>query len=166
MQFRLRAPDDTVLPADDGGDDDLYFQVNYDVNLKSNWQTFSFTWDKGDFSDADFARFAQLYTNTASLQPQFQVSGAASDFGNDADNVVVIDNLRFVRLVEGMPPLSIQANGSNVVVSWNAPATGQVKLQSAPSPLGPFSDVAGATSPYTAPSNTASSQFFRTVWVP
>jgi hypothetical protein len=46
------------------------------------------------------------------------------------------------------PTLSVALQGGNVVVTWAPTAAGQV-LQSAPAVTGPWSDVTGATSPYT-----------------
>lgn len=166
LQFRLRAPDDTVAPADDNTDDDTFFQVDYDVTLRTNWQTFFFTLDQGNYSDAAFQRWTNYFALTSSLQPQFQTAGAAADFGNDADNMVVIDNFKFVRVVPSLSGLTIGQEGSQLVISWPAPPTGTAKLQSATSVNGPYTDVQGAGSPYTVPSTTGASQFFRTVFVP
>jgi hypothetical protein len=84
-----------------------------------------------------------------------------ADFGLDGDNTVVLDNVRLVRLQVGLPPLTIDRSGGNVVITWTGPA----KLQSATSVSGPYTDVAGATSPYSPPANGAA-RFFRTQWVP
>ncbi|MBX7106727.1 MAG: hypothetical protein K1X57_21815, partial [Gemmataceae bacterium] len=46
----------------------------------------------------------------------------------------------------GPPTLSIARSGSNVTITFSAGST----LQSAPAVNGPFTDVAGATSPHTA----------------
>jgi Immunoglobulin domain len=54
-------------------------------------------------------------------------------------------------------PLNITATGSSVTLSWTNAA---FKLQSATSVAGPFSDVAGATSPYTT-SATGAQNYFR-----
>jgi uncharacterized repeat protein (TIGR03803 family) len=53
--------------------------------------------------------------------------------------------------------LNVQVTGGTVVLSWT---TSAFSLQSAPSLGGPFSNIAGATSPYTV-STTNSQQFFR-----
>jgi hypothetical protein len=53
--------------------------------------------------------------------------------------------------------LSIKLSGSNVIVSWSVPGG---TLQSATSLTGPFTDITGATSPYTTPV-TGAGQFFR-----
>jgi uncharacterized repeat protein (TIGR03803 family) len=56
-------------------------------------------------------------------------------------------------------PLNIQLNGAGVVVSWNDPATA-FSLQSAPTVTGLFTNIPGATSPYTN-MITGKQQFFR-----
>jgi hypothetical protein len=53
--------------------------------------------------------------------------------------------------------LSIQKSGPNVVLTWNNPVFG---LQTAPSLTGAYTNVSGATSPYTNPI-TGTQQFFR-----
>ncbi len=52
-------------------------------------------------------------------------------------------------------PLQIQTSGGDVVLTWNNPA---FNLQAAPSPAGPFTNVPGATSPFTTP--VSESQFY------
>jgi len=59
------------------------------------------------------------------------------------------------------PPLSIAQNpGGQPVVAW---ADTAVTLQSATNLVGPYTDVKGATSPYTVPGGQ-NIQFFRTRW--
>ncbi len=53
--------------------------------------------------------------------------------------------------------LNIQTNGHNVVLTWNNPA---FSLQSAPNVVGTYTNIPGATSPYTNPISGAQ-QFFR-----
>jgi len=55
----------------------------------------------------------------------------------------------------GSVALSIRSQGSNIVLSWPVGT-----LQSATSVTGPYTDVSGATSPYTTPSSGAA-RFFR-----
>jgi DNA-binding beta-propeller fold protein YncE len=54
-------------------------------------------------------------------------------------------------------PLSISLTGTQVVLSWNAPT---FSLQAAPTAAGVYTNVTGATSPYTN-AITASQEFFR-----
>jgi hypothetical protein len=68
-----------------------------------------------------------------------------------------IDNIQISTSTTPAPRLTISHTGNNVTVSWNA---GQ--LQSAPAITGPWTTVAGATSPMTF-NNTTGMQFFRTI---
>jgi hypothetical protein len=68
---------------------------------------------------------------------------------------LAIDDLTFS--ASAQPVLAIEAAGTNVVLSWP-----YGRLQAAPNVAGPFSTVAGVTSPFTnAPAG--SRQFYRVV---
>ncbi len=56
-----------------------------------------------------------------------------------------------------VPALSLQNNGTNLVISW----PGNFILQSATNVVGPYLDVTNATSPYSADENRFPMQFFR-----
>ena len=58
-------------------------------------------------------------------------------------------------------PLNIKMAGNAAVLTWNDPAAA-FTLQSAPAVTGPFTNVPGATSPYTIPL-TGARQFFRLI---
>lgn len=57
------------------------------------------------------------------------------------------------------PTLQIRRDAAGLIISWSPAAAGQ-KLQSAPDVNGPWSDVAGATNPYTA-TVTGERRFYR-----
>jgi hypothetical protein len=68
------------------------------------------------------------------------------------------------------PGFTIIQNNSQTMVMWTDPATGgTAQLQSATNVMGPYLDVAGASSatasPYVVPAGS-NQQFFRTVWLP
>lgn len=149
MQFAIRTNGQAILT------------LNFDVNLKTNWQTFSNTLNKGANGGGSFAAFAQNLTSIDSVQPNFQITGVPGDYGLDGDNTVIVDNVRLVRLVVGMPPLTITRSGNSVTLNWN----GSAKLQGAANVAGPYSDLTGVTNSYTVPA-TNSARFFRTQWVP
>ncbi|HEY4415495.1 MAG TPA: LamG-like jellyroll fold domain-containing protein, partial [Verrucomicrobiae bacterium] len=70
------------------------------------------------------------------------------------------NGLQLVRVsgpVAALPTLTIQGSGTNVIINWT-PTSGT--LQSAASLTGTFTDIAGATSPYTN-SVSGAQQFFR-----
>jgi hypothetical protein len=56
-----------------------------------------------------------------------------------------------------LPQLALQLNGKNLVLTWSGPFI----LQSATSPEGPYTDVPGATSPYSCSAGPAPQLFFR-----
>lgn len=153
MQFAIRTNAHTVLSK------------NFTVSLKTNWQTFSFTLDKGSVGDGSVAAFQQNLAVIDGVQPNFQVTGAMGDYATDNDNVVLLDNIKLVRLVVACPPLTIGVVTNHVIVTWEASANGTAKLQSANSIGGAFSDVSGAISPYIIPLAGAP-RYFRTQWVP
>jgi hypothetical protein len=100
------------------------------------------------------------------VQPNFQITGASGDYGTDSDNTVALDNVRLVRLVVGLPTLTITRSGTSAILSWGVPSTGSAKLQSAPSLNGPWTDVTPTPpNPYTKSMSDAP-RFFRTQWVP
>ena len=69
------------------------------------------------------------------------------------------DGVQVIKNVVAVPPtMSIQTSGGQAIISWN-PAGGT--LQSSTNVSGPYSDVLGATSPYTTSLNAATQQFFR-----
>jgi hypothetical protein len=149
MQFALRTNGTQVLT------------LNFDVNLKTNWQTFSSTLNKGLVGNGSIAAFVQNLTNIDSIQPNLEVTGILTDYGFDTDNTVVVDNVRFVRLQVGLPSLTITQSNNNIVVTWS----GSAKLQGASNVTGPYTDLTGVTNFYSVPI-TNTMRFFRTQWVP
>lgn len=68
-----------------------------------------------------------------------------------------------VQVVNAAPtpaPLNIAASGSNVTLTWT---NSQFNLQAAPNVTGTYTNVSGATSPYTVPASGAA-RFFRLIW--
>jgi hypothetical protein len=111
------------------------------------------------------AAFATNFAVTAvRIQCQIENAQSQADWGFDADNTLAVDNIKLQRIYVATPPLQIETSGTNVIVTWAQPATGTAKLQSANSVLGPWSDVGGATSPYSSPTANAPI-YFRTQWV-
>jgi hypothetical protein len=62
-----------------------------------------------------------------------------------------------LQLTAERPDVRISSNGNNVVLTWTNAA---FSLQAGPAPAGPFTNVPGATSPYTAP-KSGNQRFFR-----
>jgi len=119
--------------------------------------------------------FTNLYNFTATPPyPQLQTN---SDGANPSGGLVLLGNKLYgitsyggssgngtVFSLSFAPQLTISSDGTNVVLSWPASAfgfdyTGFI-LQSAPDFAGPFTNLAGATSPYINPIQGAQ-QFYR-----
>jgi hypothetical protein len=99
-----------------------------------------------DLIDQDFFKTDNVNGNgTGALA--FDVAGGRL-FALDTNNGLLALNV-IARLRQAM-------SGANVVLTWTGPSA----LQSSISVLGPFADVAGATSPYTTPPGGAA-KFFR-----
>lgn len=167
LQFFLDAPDDTVQPVDENTDNDLLVQLNFPIPLLSvEWQTYSFLLSKGNLGGGTKERFAELLSAINGLRTQWQLENA-TDFavwGYDADNTLVIDNFKLERLipVASEPTLNLAQEGNQLVLSWIAPDGSNIRLQSAETLGGEWSDVTDATSGYTV-ETTGSSRFFRLV---
>lgn len=168
VQMSFNAPDDTLQPADSDTDRDLLLRLNLNVsNIKSNWQTFIVSLNDSTVDAGSLANFQAHSAKVDEIQWQLQIQNPhqANIWGTDADNKIVVDDFKFERLSIGTPPLKAQKVGDNVVITWDAPSTGTVKLLSGTSPSSVTNEVVGATSPHNSPA-TGTSVFFRTLWVP
>jgi hypothetical protein len=141
-------------------------RLDFAVPASSNWTTHAYTLNQGNAGIGSKAAFATNYNTYTELRMQWQIENATSaDWGFDSDNTLIIDNIKLERLDIGCPPLTVSVSGTNIVVTWSQPNTGTAKLQSANNFNGPYSDVAGASSPYQTPLAGAP-RYFRTQWVP
>jgi len=144
-------------------------RVDFDVPGGSNWVTTTYLLSEGSFGTGSKAMFATNYNTITGLRTQWQIENSSSeaDWGYDADNALIVDNIKLVYNAVGCPPLTITPNGSDVILSWEPLNTlGYAKVQKAPNITGPYDDVPGATnSPVTLPAASATG-FFRTKWVP
>jgi hypothetical protein len=94
--------------------------------------------------------------------PRFDAVGIRSAGAALAADSFEISRLR-VEVVSAAPtpiPLNISGSGSDVTLTW---ANSAFTLQAAPSVTGTYTNVAGATSPYTVPASGAA-RFFRLIW--
>ena len=165
-QFTVRAPDDTVQPADGDTDVDTLLRLDFDVPAGTNWQNIAYLLRSGvvgSGSKANFSNYVALVSETM-IQWQIENANSGADWEFDANNLVAIDNVKLERLYVGCPPLSVQTLGTEVVVSWNPPSSGTAKLQSSATVNGTYTDVLGATSPYTNAISGAP-KYFRTQWI-
>jgi hypothetical protein len=130
------------------------------ITLSSNFQHFSFSLDTSDYGGA--SALTQLANNLRwvnGIEIDITADSIARDFVNGPGDAFVVDNIQVVQRTS--PPLSVtQTPSHQTVVEW---ADIAVTLQSATNVVGPYTDVAGAVSPYTVPAGKHM-QFFRTRW--
>jgi len=101
-------------------------------------------------------------TDTSSAFPRFDSFAIRpNSLETTADNFTIS---RFtVQVVNAAPtpaPLNIAAAGNNVTLTWT---NSQFSLQAAPTVTGTYTNIPGATSPYTVPTSGAA-RFFRLIW--
>lgn len=146
------------------------YRIDFPIPAGTNWTSTTYNLSQGSFNTESGrlpkASFSTNYNVTA-LRMQVQIENASSeaDWGFDADNVLAVDNIKLTHNYVGCPPLTIEVVGANEVVTWAQPNTGSAKLQSAPALSGPWTDVAGATSPHTTALESGP-KYYRTQWVP
>jgi hypothetical protein len=144
-------------------------RLDYQIlGLNSDFQTYSLLLSKAAVGSGSKTNFTANFSKISAFRTQWQIESSANEsmWGFDADNSLIVDNIKVERIYTGLPPVVISANGNNISVGWTAPSTGTVKLQSATSLNGTFTDVSNAPNPYTVTPPAGSTRFFRTVWVP
>jgi hypothetical protein len=78
---------------------------------------------------------------------------------NTEEGVLTVDNLKVGFTFDSvLPALHIQPAGTSVILNWSDPTLG---IQSTTNLLSPFTDVSGATPPYTNNASTNNMMFFR-----
>ena len=166
LQLFFDAPDDTIQPADEDTNADGIVQLNFPIaQVSGDWQTYSFPFNKGSVGGGNKTNFTAFFNQINALRTQWQIENVASltDWGYDADNALVIDNVKIERLYAGLGTIAVSKNGSDLVLTWTeAPG---VKLQSATTVNGPYNDVTDAASGYTVPT-ADQHRFFRLVQEP
>jgi len=168
VQLSFNAPDDTLQPPDADTDRDLLIRLNLNITgIRTNWQTFASLLKDAAVDSGSLANFQTHFSKTDEVAFQFQIQNPhqVEVWGYDADNQIVIDDFKLERLVVGTPPLKVQALGDKVVVSWDAPSTGTVKLLKGSTVSMVTTEVVDATSPHTNAA-AAGPLYFRTLWVP
>lgn len=168
VQLIFNAPDDTLQPPDEDTARDLLIRLNVDISgIRSNWQTFTPLLKDAAVNAGSLANFQTHFSKTDEIAFQFQLQNPhqIAVWGYDAVNQIVIDDFKLERLVVGTPPLLVQALGDKVVVSWDAPSTGTVKLLRGSTVSTVTTEVVNATSPHTN-AVSAGPLYFRTLWVP
>jgi hypothetical protein len=144
---------------------DNNMRLDFNIPGGSNWVTTSYLLNSGSVGLGSKASFSTNHAVTeVRIQCQIENANSGVDWGFDADNTLIVDNIKLERIVEATPPLSVVRSGNNIIVTWSQPTVGSAKLQSANSITGGWSDVTGATSPYSTAIGTTS-RFFRTQWV-
>jgi hypothetical protein len=165
LQLFLDAADDAVA-ADEDTKNDAIGRFDFQVGrLTADWQTYTFKLSLAGATADTKANFAKAFNKIADLRTQWQIENAASaaNWGFDADNAVYLDNIKIERIYEGLAPLVFTQEGTELVLSWAAPATGTTVLQAASAVDGPYTDVATTENSYRAPMTDAQ-KYFRLVW--
>jgi hypothetical protein len=153
------------------------YDLTAPFQFSTSWQSFEFdgetnlqvaTWLAGAQT-----MFNQDVSQVNKIELQLSAQGSpdiGAPFGYATDATMDIDNIKVVELVPGLAPLTIIRNSSQTMVMWADPATGgTAQLQSATNVMGPYLDIAGASSATASPyivRSGSNQQFFRTVWVP
>jgi hypothetical protein len=167
FQMYFNAPDGTLGGATNGNADTL-LRLNATINnVKTNWQTFMVSLKDASVDSGSVADFQTYLSQISEISFQLQIQNPHDDtvWGLDANNMIIVDNVKLERLVTGNPALQIQVIGNEAVVTWDPPSNGTAKLLSGSSPGSIDTEVVGATSPHTnAISGTP--KYFRTQWVP
>jgi hypothetical protein len=166
FQIYFNAPDGT-LGAPDGNRDMLLRQNVTISGVRSNWQTFTAFLSDGEVNAGSLANFQAHWQRVDEIQFQFQILNAhvVSVWGADNDNAFYFDNIKLDFMAIGTPALRAERLGNEVVISWDPPETGTVKLLWGNTIHSVTNEVSGATSPYTN-SVSAAPRYFRTMWVP
>jgi hypothetical protein len=127
------------------------FMGTKSIVVASNFQTYSITMNTTDCPGAtNLSRVAM-----AALE--LSADSISTDFTNAPNDFYVMDNILFVQRMS--PALGTSYNGVHTTITWADPT---LTLQSATNVTGPFTDVAGATSPYTV--SPSGKKFYRTRW--
>lgn len=167
LQLHMDAPDDTFTPADEDGNADFVIRLDVPISqVSSNWQTYTSLLSKANVGDGSKALFAAHHAAITGLRTQWQIENITSeaDWGFDAENMLIVDNFRLERLVPAgsQPTLNMAHNNDQLVFTWNAPSASNIRLQSASSLNGQWTDVSGASSGHTV-NTSGTMQFFRLV---
>lgn len=165
LQLFLDAADDAVATDEDTNNDAIGrfdFQIG---RVTADWQTYTFQLNKAGADAATKANFATAFSKIADLRTQWQIENAASaaDWGFDANNVLYLDNIKVERMYEGLGRLLYASEGGDLVLSWEAPATGTTHLQAADKVDGPYTDVTTEGTTYRTPM-TETQKYYRLVW--
>jgi len=166
LQLAMESPDDTVQPADDNTGNDAIVQLNFAVKVTPDFQHYTFALNKGSVANGSVANFNTYYNTLNSIRTQWQIENAASlgDWNYDADNTLIVDNIKIERVIDGLAPLTYTATGNQLVLNWTAASTGTVKLQSAATVDGQFTDVTDVTGTTYTTQTTGAQRYFRLVW--
>ena len=131
------------------------------VTYSSNYQAYPFVLNTADYGGAaGLANFAQNLSQVVRVQFEFTLDNFYSDFVNGPGDALVLDDLKLAS--RHSPAISVSSAGGQAVIHWDDP---NLKLQGAAAVTGPYTDITGASSPYSVPANSPY-HFFRTNFQP
>jgi hypothetical protein len=167
LQVFLDSPDNTLQPPDANDGNDLLVRLDFQVaGLTSEYQTYSMTLNRGTAGSGSKDNFTAHFSDVIDVRTQWQIENAASQatWGFDDDNAFIIDNILIERIYTGLPAVRITADGGVVSINWGGASN--LKLQTATSVAGPWSDLTAPANPYTVTPAQGEVRFFRTVAAP
>jgi len=103
LQFALYVPDGTIVPSDPASPD-LLLQLDWYVNLNSNWTHYSASLGDLMVTGGSAERFAQYRSNIADLRFDCCFHQPGNFFGYDANNALLVDNIRLQVFCGGPTP--------------------------------------------------------------
>jgi len=120
VDVRFYAPDDTVVPADGDSDGDLILSLRFQnaAIAKAAFQINSFRLNRtSELRDGTtLARFNTYFALVDSIQTVVEAGNGINDFGFDAGNVLIVDNLVLNESVPPPPP----AETPVVIIDYDA----------------------------------------------
>jgi hypothetical protein len=167
VQLHMYSADDTITPADEDTTADFIVRLDIPIaQVSSNWQSYTGLLSKANVGGGSKALFAEHHAAISGFRTQWQIENIASEseWGFDAENMLIIDNFKLERLVPigSQPSISAARENGQLVLTWSTPNGSTVQLQSTSSITGEWQDVTGATSGH-AVETEGTMQFFRLV---
>ena len=108
VDVRFFAPDDTIIPADADTDGDVILTLRFGnaVLAKTAFQANSFRMDRpSEIREGSISAFNTYFASINAIVTVVEAGNAISDFGFDAGNQVILDNLTISESAPPPPPI-------------------------------------------------------------